>query len=222
VAPHVLPRETPAPVSVLLSGSVRSVIGDTLPRLRRITFAFGARGGLDTAGLPVCPRARLRNATRPQALSRCGGALVGHGSILVQIPLGPKRPLIAKAAALAFNGRRSGRPAVWMFAYSASPPVSFVLPFTLHAVRKGPYGLLLQAPLGRAFGPWPRLRAFRIELGRQYRSGGESHSYLSASCPLPPRFHHLDVPLARATYHFDPAPTVDVSISRPCKVRDAP
>jgi hypothetical protein len=218
--PNVLPRHGLAPVSIALSGGIRADKGRTPPSLRRIELAFGTRGGLDTRGLRTCPRARLRNATHSQALARCRGALVGRGTILSEVPLDPERPILVRAGALAFNGRLHGRPAVWIHAYSASPPVSFVLPFHLRRPHSGTYGILLRAPVASTLGRWPRLRSFRITLGRRYRSHGRRHSYLSARCPLPPRFNSLNVPLARASYHFAPAPTIRTPILRACRVSD--
>ncbi len=220
IAPKRLPRDRPAPVSVTLSGSIRADAGAVPPRLGRIDFAFGARGGLDVTGLPRCPRSRLRNATARQALARCRGALVGRGSITAEVPLSPQDPLPVRAKALAFNGRAQGRPAVWVHAYSAAPPVSFVLPFYLRPGRAGAYGILMRAPLAKALGRWPRLRSFRITLGRRYRAAAAARSYLSASCPLPPRFHVLSVPVARATYTFVSGPSLTTTILRACRVRD--
>jgi hypothetical protein len=218
--PKALPRQRLAPVAISLSGGVRAAADKAPPRLSRIELAFAAGGSLDVTGLQTCPRLRLRNATRSQALARCGAALVGRGSILAEVPLAPERPLLARAGVLAFNGRQGGHPAVWVHAYSASPPVSFVLPFTLRPRREGAYGLSLEAPVARALGRWPRLRSFRIELGRRYLSQGRPHSYLRARCALPPRFHSLSVPIARATYQFAPAPTIATTILRACRVRD--
>lgn len=220
IAPRLLPRDRPAPVSVTLSGKVRGTAGSPPPRLARIEFAFGARGGLDTTGLPLCPRARLRNATSRQALARCGGALVGRGSIEAEVLLNPSDPLLAHARVLVFNGRSGGRPAVWVHAYSASPPVSFVLPFLIFSPRSGAFGTVVRAPVAGALGRWPRLRSFELTLGRRYRAGGTSRSYLSASCPLPPRFHTFAVPVARATYDFSAGPTISTTILRRCAVRD--
>jgi hypothetical protein len=219
VTPRHIPRHRPVPVSIDLSGTIRPAEGTPPLRLSRIEIAFGARGGLDTVGLPVCPRARLRNATARQALARCRGALVGRGRISTEVPLNPEDPLLARAGVLAFNGRSGGRPAVWVHAYSAAPAVSFVLPFYLRPLRSGPYGTLLRAPVARALGRWPRLRSFQITLGRRYRAAGKPHSYLSARCPLPPRFSIGIFPLARATYHFAPRPTLTTTILRGCRVR---
>lgn len=220
VSPRYLPRRRSAPISLTLAGMIRSSDGSPPPRLASIEIAFGARGGLSTAGLARCPRARLRNATRAQALARCRAALVGRGAILAEVPLAPERPLPVRAGVLAFNGRSAGRPAVWVHAYSASPPVSFVLPLYLRSLRAGAYGVLLRAPVSRALGRWPRLRSFRITLGRRYRAGGTRRSYLSARCPLPPRFSIGFFPLARAAYRFAPAPTLATTILRGCRVRD--
>lgn len=219
VTPNSLPRHRPVPVAVGISGSVRSDDGGPPPRLRRLEIAFGARGGIDTEGLPRCPRARLRNATARQALARCRAALVGRGTISAEVPLNPAEPMVARAGVLAFNGRSGGRPAVWVHAYSAAPPVSFVLPFELRRLHRGGYGMAISSPVARSLGRWPRLRSFSLTLGRRYRAGGIAHSYLSADCPLPPRLHVFFFPLARATYRFDPGPTHIVTITRGCRVR---
>lgn len=219
VSPRQLPRQHPAPITLELSGSVRGTEGGAPPRLDRIDLAFGARGRLDTEGLPVCPRARLRNATQRQALARCRGALVGRGEITAEVPLNPADPIPARAGVFVFNALSHGHPAAWVHAYSASPPVSFLLPFYLRRVATGAYGVLMRSPVRHALGRWPRLRSFQITLGRRFRVGGELHSYLNGRCPLPPRFHGLSVPVARATYHFAPRPTLTQPILRRCQVR---
>ena len=219
ISPRYIPRHRPVPVSLTLAGTISATEGSPPPRLQSIEIAFGARGGLDTTGLPRCPRSRLRNSTARQALARCRAALVGRGQITTEVPLDPEEPLFARAGVLAFNGRSGGQPTVWVHAYSASPPVSFVLPFRLRRLRTGPYGIQLRAPVQSVLGRWPRLRSFRITFGRHFRSGGQSRSYLAARCPLPPRFSIGILPLARATYHFTPRPTLSTTILRGCRVR---
>lgn len=219
ISPRYIPRHRSVPIALNLAGRIAGVEGSSPPQLQRIEVAFGARGGLETAGLPTCPRGRLRNATGRQALDRCAGALVGRGEVTAEVPLDPAKPLLAHAAALAFNGAWHGRPAVWVHAYSASPPVSFVLPFYLRRARAGAYGVLMRSPVRGALGRWPRLRSFELELGRRYRAAGERRSYLSAHCPLPPQFSIGILPLARATYSFRPRPTLTTTILRGCRVR---
>jgi hypothetical protein len=217
-APSSIPRHRLAPISLTLEGSARREDGPP-PRLRQIEFAFGARGGLETRGLPACPLARLRNATSRQALARCRDALVGHGEITAEVPFNPADPIAVRAKVLVFNGRYNGGPAAWVHAYSAIPPASFVLPFHLERPAKGTYGVLMSSPVGHSLGLWPRLRSFQITFGRRYRAGAETRSYLNAHCPLAPRLTRLSVPFARATYEFAPGPTIVQPIRRLCVVR---
>jgi hypothetical protein len=218
VSPKRLPRLRPVPVSLTLAGTISSVEASQVPPLASIELAFGARGGLSTAGLPGCPPARLRNANQQQALAQCGPALVGRGTLLTEVLLDPKRPVLSHAGVLAFNGEAAGRPAVWIQIYSASPPVSVVIPFYVRRLRAGAYGILLRARISSALGRWLRLRSFRVTLGRSYRAHGVRRSYLSARCPLPPRFSIGIFPLARATYRFAPGPTLTTTILRGCRV----
>jgi hypothetical protein len=219
VSPRRLPRQRPVPVSLTLTGTVHSVEASQVPPLESIELAFGARGGFSTVGLPSCPPARLRNANQQQALAQCGRALVGRGTILTEVLLDPERPVLSHAGVLAFNGKAAGRPVVWIQIYSASPPVSVVLPFYVSRLRTGAYGVLLRAPISSSLGRWLRLRSFRVTLGRRYSAHGVRRSYLSARCPLPPRFSIGIFPLARATYQFAPGPTLTTTILRGCRVR---
>jgi hypothetical protein len=218
VSPRFLPRSHPIPVSLTLTGTISSEVSPP-PQLGSIEVAFGARGAVSTAGLPNCPSLRLQNTSPRQALAQCAPALVGRGTIVIEDLLDPQRPVLARASALAFNGIAGGRPAVLVQGYSASPPASFVLPFYIRRHRAGAYGVTLQAAVSPYLGRWLRLRSFSVTFGRRYSVHGMSRSYLSASCPLPPRFHIGFFPLARATYHFVPAPTLTTTILRACRVR---
>jgi len=219
VSPKSLPRHRSVPVALTLTGSIHSETAPP-PQLASLELAFGTRGGLTTAGLPRCRGTQLRNATQRQAREMCGDALVGQGRISSEVLLNPEDPVPAHASVLAFNGELGGKPVVWLHAYSASPPVSFALPFSLRHLGAGSYGISLRTPVSSTLGRWLRLRTFRITIGRRYSVHGAQRSYLSANCPLPPRFHSLDVPLARATYRFTPGPTLNIPISRWCSVRE--
>jgi hypothetical protein len=219
ISPRYIPRHRPAPIFLTLSGDVRGDPGASPPQLQWMEIAFGARGGLETAGLPTCSRSLLRNSTPSQALARCPGAVVGRGEITTEVPFDPAKPVIARAGVIAFNGRSDGQPAVWIHAYSAVPPVSFVLPFYIRMLHSGAYGVLMRSPVRRALGRWPRLRSFEVTLGRRYRAAGRLRSFLSAQCPLPPRFSVGLFPMARATYRFAPGPTLTTTIQRGCRVR---
>lgn len=218
-SPQRLPRDRPAPISVTFSGGVSTQDGSALPRLRRIEVGLAGGSRIDVSGLPICPRGRLRDATARQALRRCPGAVVGHGFLSSEVYLPHQAPFSTRAELIAFNGRvRGGRPAVWVQAFSPGPPASFVLPFS---IRTGPgiFPTQLLAEVPRSLGPWPHLSAFQITFSRRFVQAGERHSYLNASCPVPPRFTGGTLPFAKASYFFAGAPELAATVVRACHVR---
>ena len=195
------------------------------PTARRCRACVGSSwrltggGALDTRGLPACPRARLIAAEPATALAACGRALVGHGSLAVKVHLPGQRPFNFHASLRAFNGRLpGGGRAVWLHVHGADPPSSFILPFVVRR-RPGDFATALVATVPPDLGPWPHLARFEMTLGRHYAWRGERHSYLSASCPLPPRFTAGVFPFARATYSFARDHTLATEIVRGCRVR---
>ena len=96
---------------------------------------------------------------------------------------------------LAFNGRLSGKPAIFAHVYGTQPAaISYALPFQI-THTKGTYGLLLEANLPQVAGEWGNITKVAMTLGRTYRSHGKAHSYLSAACPAPAGFPGATFPL---------------------------
>jgi hypothetical protein len=219
-SPPRLPRHRLAPVSISVSGLLRTDDGSALPRLRGIELALATGSSrLDILGLPICPRRRLLSATERQALERCAGAIVGRGGLRAEVDFPGQPPFPLHATLLAFNGGpRGARAAVWLLAFSSNPPASFVIPvFIRH--RPGPLGTTLTGVFPPSLGPWPHVSAFHITFARSYSYRGAPQNYLSASCPVPPRFTGGLLPFARARYFFDSGPTVTTTVARSCHVR---
>lgn len=217
--PRRLPRQRAAPVSVTLTSRLRTVDGAPVAPVRRIEVAFARAASLSSGGLAVCPRARLRNATAAQAQRRCGGAVVGHGRLALELRLSGELPLCRQARALVFNGRRrGGEAALWMHVFVAEPPVSFVLPFSVRR-GSGAFPTVLAAPVPRAIAGLVRIRGLTITLHRRYRRYGRLRSYVHASCPVPRPFTAGFLPLARATFGFAADRSLGTTIVRSCRTR---
>ncbi|HVY96440.1 MAG TPA: hypothetical protein VHA54_05730 [Solirubrobacterales bacterium] len=216
VSPLKLPRQRPAPVSVHLDGGLRTADGSLLPRVTRVELGLPDEGVLSTRGLPVCPARRLRSATTPQALESCRGALVGRGRIEADVLLPNQDPFTIRARLLAFNGRAGGRRAVLLHAFAAVPPTVVVLPFV---VRRGGgrLGTRLVADLPPSLGPWPHFAHFEMTLSRRYTYRGRQRSYISATCPIPPRFTAGFATVARAAYTLLGGRRVSTEITRGCR-----
>jgi hypothetical protein len=219
ISPRTLPRTHNAPVAIRLHSGIRTAPGVPLPRVNSVRLELAYKGELNTRGLPLCPRARLRARNPREALSLCGSALVGQGRLYGRIFLPGQRPFSLHAKLLAFNGKTSqGRTSVWVLAYSPHPPVSFVLPFHVRRVP-GPFPTVLESVIPRNVGPWPHFAQFNIAISRRFRHEGRMHSYLSASCPLPPRFTSGLLSLARATFTISDGADLSVETVRTCRAR---
>ena len=177
------------------------------------------RGVLDTDGLTVCPKERLRNTDTHQALRACRSAAVGKGHLFAKVFVPNQPPLEVHAHLTAFNGRtEAGRHAVLVHAYSPSPPVSFVIPFSVHH-SSGAFRTVLVALIRDSVGPFPHVADFQIVVGRHFNYRGRRHSYLSASCPIPQGFSAAFLSFARATYTFEGGKQLSTDTVRSCRAK---
>jgi hypothetical protein len=110
------------------------------------------------------------------------------------------------------------RPAVWVHAFSANPPLAIVLPFIVR--REGArLQTSLTATVPAALGSLPHLASFKLNLFRRYRHNGQRRSYLSASCPVPSTFTASFLAFAKATYRFADGRTLRTEAVRSCRAR---
>jgi hypothetical protein len=219
ISPIKLPRDHAAPVSVHLLGGVHTSDGSPIPRVNWIKLELAWRGRLFTRGLPVCPQVRLRSTDSGQAMEACGRSLVGRGHLFAQIFVPNQEPFGVHANLLAFNGKtKAGRPAVLVHAYTSDPPVSFIIPFSVHH-NKGAFRTVLVTTIRRSVGPWPHVANFQIDVSRSFMWHGRRRSYLSASCPVPPDFTAGFLSFARATYTFAGGDQLTTETVRSCRAR---
>jgi hypothetical protein len=219
VAPRTLPRDHLAPVAIHLDAGIRTAEQTPLPRVTGIRLELAWRGTLDTDGLMACPRKRLLSVDTRGAMKACGPALVGTGKIFARVFLPNQTPFGLHAKLLAFNGKTSrGEPAVWVLAYSADPPGSVVIPFYVKH-QPGPLHTVLVGIIPRSAGAWPHFAHFHMVISRRFAFRGRSHSYMAASCPLPPRLTAGLFLLARATFMVTEVPAIGAETMRTCRAR---
>jgi hypothetical protein len=217
ISPRKLPRDHSTPVSVRLQAGIQTADSIPLPRVKKIRLELAYRGALDTEGLAVCPRTRLRALDTRHAVEACGSAIVGTGNLYSRVFLPSQPPFGLHFQLLAFNGKTDrGQTAIWVLAYSPNPPVSFVLPFHVRR-QSGPFSTVLVSVVPRNVGPWPHFAHFNMVVARHFRYLGRMHSYLRASCPLPPRFTSGLLSLARATFSIENHPDYNVETVRTCR-----
>ena len=154
ISPNKLPRDTPAPVTMQVSGAIRTADGGRPPELRKISIALNRYGRLSTLGLPTCDQAELEQTTtksarwklrrRPRRPRQVPG--------LRQLPR-PRRCRGERAGArLQRERKRQAR--LLLHIYNSRPvQVTFVVPFTIrrlsrqgHSARSSPPGYRRSPP----------------------------------------------------------------------------
>jgi hypothetical protein len=218
-SPQALPRDRPAPVSARFSGRISAVEGATPPRVRRLSIGFDRRATVSTLGLPVCRSDQLQSTTTAEALVRCRKAFLGRGHFAAFIDF-PTRGFPVRGPAVAFNGRRGGRPLVLIHVYVSTPVrAALVIPMPLTHPPRGRFGTVLSTTVPRLAGGAGYLTGIGLNFNRRYRYERHARSFLSASCPAPAGFTVDVFTLARGSFEFANGQHANVVLERTCRVR---
>lgn len=219
IAPRALPRNSPAPVSVRIEGTIRSPGSQQPPALRRIEIALNRAGQLSTAGLSVCNRNRIETATPSEALAACGTALVGAGGIVARTALPDQAASTVRAEILLFNGVENGRPAILAHVYQAQPtPLTRIVVFKIHR-KGGAFGTVITGQLPDSLNRNGYLKSIFLQLERNYVYKGRPRSYISAACSAPAGFPGATFPFAKTSMTFADGRTLASTLVRSCRVK---
>ncbi len=220
MTPQTLPRSGTAPIAVSVAGSISTVGAAALPQLRKLTIEINRHGRLDYAGLPTCSLHQIQPATTAKALAACRSSLVGQGTFSANVVLKGQPSYPTKGHLLVFNGREGSHQVLLGQIYTAQPFTnSFVITFKVEPIRHGTYGTALVASLPQSLGSWGYVTGIEMTLSRRFRSGGRSHSYLSAGCPAPGGFSRVSFPLARTSFAFAGGTKLSSTLTRSCRAR---
>ncbi|HYP56533.1 MAG TPA: hypothetical protein VEQ41_09590 [Solirubrobacterales bacterium] len=218
-APHSLPRDRDVPVTVILSGSIRTTDGSRPPQLRKISIAVNRYGRISTEGLPVCRPQRLQATSSEAALARCGRALVGRGRFGANVDF-PELEFPVQGRMLAFNTRQRGKPAIALHIYGTTPvEATFVLIFRIERPDRGRYGAVLTTRIPRIAADLGYVTDLSLSFERRYRHRGEARSFVSARCAAPAGFPGALFSFARGSFTFATGQTMTTTLLRDCLVR---
>ncbi len=218
IAPLALPRHTLAPISVSVSGEVRTPPGTTPPPLRQIKIALNRSGHLETAGLPICHAAQIEGTTSAAALRVCRGALIGTGTYSAVASFPEQATFPAQGRILAFNALSEGRPVILAHIYGTDPvPGTSVMTFYIQHPR-GAYGTQLTDNLPASLNHYGYVKRIALTLHRTYTYRGQRRSYLSAACAAPAGFPGASFNFARASMRFEGGATLSSTLVRSCRV----
>jgi hypothetical protein len=219
IKPYKLPRHEPAPIAVFIAGHLQSAKGGIPPQLQKMRIEVNRHGLLQSRGLPVCRLPQVQPASTERALANCGDALIGSGQFWAHIVLPDQGAYPTQGRLLIFNGRDRKRPLILAHIYTSHPfNSSFVIPFSIKRISKGPYGTELQASLPQALGSWGYLDRIKLTLRRKYRFGGRQLSYFNAACPAQGNAGRVSFPLAYAEFFFAGREPMGATVNKTCGV----
>jgi hypothetical protein len=219
-SPRSLPRDRPAPVTIDVQGAIGTTDGSHPPAVRRIEIALNRHGRLSTEGLPTCSGPQLQSTSTEAALNRCRSALVGRGHFGAEVEFSSPEPIPATGTMLAFYGKSNGRRALLLHLYITTPVrTTFVLPLTISQRTKDLFGTVLSARIPTLAGGLGSVTQIDLKIGREYTYRGQTHSFLSASCPAPAGFTGASFTFARGSFHFADGKQIDTTLARACRVR---
>ncbi len=193
VSPKALPKATPAPITLNVSGSVKSADGSHVPALQTLALQFDKHGHLYTRGLATCRAAELRSTLTAKAKSLCGDALVGTGRVGAEIAFPEQAPFSASGPLLIFNGTpKGGKPSLIFHVHANVPaPTTFVTEGVI-SKASGKYGTSTEIAIPTITGGQGSLTSFNATLRKTWTYKGKKRSLLSASCPSGSLFAHGD------------------------------
>jgi hypothetical protein len=218
INPTALPRKQPAPITVSVAGSVKTLSGERPPALRKIEIALNQGGELSSRGLPVCHYGQLVAVVASRALEECGDAQVGDGDYVGKTAFPEQATFPSRGHILAFNGVYRGQEVILAHVYGTDPvPITRIIVFYIHRTG-GTYGTVISGALPDAVNHYGYVEKISLRLHRTYTYRGQRRSYLSAACAAPNGFSAAAFPFARASMTFADDRRLSSALTRTCRV----
>jgi hypothetical protein len=209
IAPKKLPKKTPAPIALNLSGSLATSDGTHPPAIKEVFLEFDRNGHLNTKGLPSCTPGKLQSTLTTQARKACGSALIGSGRAEAEIAFPEQAPFSAGGPLLIFNGSAGNKQKLILHVYAKVPaPTTFVTTAVI-GKGKGPYGLSARVKVPTITSGQGSLIGFKAKISKKFTHKGKRQSVLTATCKS-------GTLRARGDFLFSGSPKLSGSVTRPC------
>ncbi len=210
-SPSALPKDKMAPISLNISGAVKTVSGAHPPALKELLVETDKNGNIEVKGLPTCTSGKLQSRPTDEAKKICESAIIGKGTTGVQIEFPDSKPVQVRSELLMFNGGYSGGvTTLYVHAYITVPvPAAIVTTVKIKKINKGRYGLLSVASVPKIAGGSGSVTDFNLKIDKKFTYKGKKVSVLNLKCPDGKVQVH-------ATGVFDDGTRASIEFARPC------
>jgi hypothetical protein len=209
ISPTAFPKKEKAPLTLELTGKLKTNDGTHLAAAKTISLDFDKAGELFTKGLPSCSTGEIESTLTAQAKAKCADALVGTGRVTADIALPEQAPFGASGPLLIFNGSKGNKQSLILHVYAHVPaPTTFVVPVSIKKIG-GKYGTNAFIKVPTIVGGAGSVTSFKAKIGKKWTVKGQKESLLNTSCPTGSLFVHGDFVFAGGT-------KLQGTFSKPC------
>jgi hypothetical protein len=176
-SPKALPKNKLSPISLNVSGTIKTLDGSHLPALKEVIVDTDKNGTINAKGVPKCTAGKLQAQTTANAKKACGKALVGKGLTTAEVEFPEQKPIDVNSTLLAFNGGvKGGTTTIYIHAFFSSPVNgAIVTTVKVSKEHKGRYGTKSVASIPKIAGGFGSVKSFNLTINRP--------GYLLAKCP---------------------------------------
>jgi hypothetical protein len=184
-SPSALSKTEPTPVAFRLSSHFVTPDGTHPPALRELVVEADKNLAVNVRGYPVCSPIIYRTHESIDPAQRCRDAIVGRGTMDIEIAFPEATPISLRSHAILFNmGRREGVTKLGFYSYITIPtPAAIVTDVQIRKVHNGRFGTEAVATIPKVAGGSGSVTAFEFKIDRKYVYRGKRVSVLTLRCP---------------------------------------
>jgi hypothetical protein len=167
--PKVLSKTKPTPISLNVSGEIKTVDGTHPPALKEFVLETDKNGAVNVKGLPVCKASQLQSQDTKHAEAICKSAIIGSGTTNIQIEFPEQAPIPVNSKLLVFNGGfKGGVTTLFIHAYITVPtPAAVVTTVKISKIHNGRYGTKSVASIPKIAGGSGSVTAFSLKVDKK-------------------------------------------------------
>jgi hypothetical protein len=182
--PKALFRTAPTPIALAFAVSPHTLDGSHPPALQELTFRFDRSLAINTKGLPAC-NPKIQSLARVRVENRCRTALVGDGSMDVEIAFPEQAPIAQPSKTVLWNGGiKAGVTRLYAATYLTVPtPAALISTIEIKKIRDGRLGMEMTISIPKIAGGSGSVTDFNARIDRRFSRRGRSASVATLECP---------------------------------------